>query len=246
MTHHEHVRDYLTLSECYDLLNETLFSGELGGCVLTFEDKGQSFGHYRNLGYVSRDGQIRKDEICLNPRHFLTNTGDLELLQTLAHEMSHQWQQHFGSPSRNNYHNKEWGTKMEAIGLIPSSTGRPGGKKTGQSMADYPKEGGKFLSEAGKILEGRQLIRFYKREVFQRKAFDEVTRPDPEPEWEQAAEAYAETQGTITGADVKPPTLSKIRYSCPKCLTNVWGKPRLQIICGVCWNPVEPIYFSAS
>lgn len=40
---------------------------------------------------------------------------------------------------------KEWADKMQSIGLIPSSSGEPGGKRTGDKMADFPAEDGKFL-----------------------------------------------------------------------------------------------------
>jgi len=33
---------------------------------------------------------------------------------------------------------------MESLGLVPSSTGAPGGKKTGQKMNDYPLKNGIF------------------------------------------------------------------------------------------------------
>ena len=59
------------------------------------------------------------------------------MLSTLVHEMAHLWQHHFGKPSRSNYHNKEWGDKMREIGLVPSSTGAPGGKATGQRVSHY-------------------------------------------------------------------------------------------------------------
>lgn len=132
----EHVKDYITLSDCYDAMNAQLFGGGLPGCVLTFEDKGQHFGYYCKGGFVDRERKARRDEIALNPRHFLTNSGDLELLQTLVHEMCHQWQEHYGKLSLWTYHNKEWAQKMLSIGLIPSSTGKPKGKQTGQRMAD--------------------------------------------------------------------------------------------------------------
>jgi hypothetical protein len=54
------------------------------------------------------------------------------------------WQHHRGSPSRNAYHNKEWAAKMREVGLVPSSTGKPGGKETGQSVSHYVKSGGAF------------------------------------------------------------------------------------------------------
>lgn len=244
MSNHEHVRDYITLSECYDRFNKELFGDLLPGCVLTFEDKGQrNFGHYRYLGYVTRDGNDRKDEICLNPRHFLTNTGDLELLQTLAHEMCHQWQYHHGKKSRAGYHNAEWGNQMEAIGLIPSSTGKPGGKKTGQSMADYADPDGLFLKVATTILSGCQLIRYYKREVFQKKIEGERIESDGE-EWEEAAHNFTTTEAATPGAipPLRPP--SKLKYTCPNCRANVWGKPGLSLICGACWDHAAPVYFS--
>ena len=58
------------------------------------------------------------DEIALNPAHFASRP-TAGTLSTLAHEMAHLWQHHFGTPSRTGYHNKEWAAKMREIGLIP-------------------------------------------------------------------------------------------------------------------------------
>ena len=246
MRAHEHVRDFITLSECYDLLNKDLFGDRLPGCVLTFEDKGQCFGHYKYLGYVTRDGNERKDEICLNPRHFLTNTGDLELLQTLAHEMCHQWQYHHGTTSRAGYHNTEWGRQMESIGLIPSSTGRPGGKKTGQSMADYADPDGLFMKVASKILGKRELIRYYKREVFASKIQSIVIEAEAAEDWEEAATNFTATETANAGALPIPKPPSKLKYTCPECQAKAWGKPGLKLVCGTCWYPSAPVYLETS
>ncbi|WP_346825004.1 hypothetical protein ACEN2Y_00360 (plasmid) [Ralstonia solanacearum] len=35
---------------------------------------------------------------------------------------------------------------MEAVGRLPTSRGQLGGKRTGDSVADYPIEGGCFLA----------------------------------------------------------------------------------------------------
>jgi hypothetical protein len=43
---------------------------------------------------------------------------------------------------------------MEAVGLMPSTTGRPGGKKTGEKMSDYPIPGGRFLKECDSLVSG--------------------------------------------------------------------------------------------
>ena len=91
------------------------------------------------------------DEISLSPDQLGEPT--LDTLAVLVHEMTHQWQAHFGAPSRSGYHNREWAARMETLGLIPSDTGRPGGKRTGQSMGHYVSDGGPF-EQAAKTLRG--------------------------------------------------------------------------------------------
>src|SRR6202522_1980646 len=49
--------------------------------------------------------------------------------------MTHLEQHHFGKPSRSGYHNKQWTGLMHAVGLVPSSTGAPGGKETRQQVS---------------------------------------------------------------------------------------------------------------
>ena len=54
--------------------------------------------------------------------------------------------------SRQGYHNREWATHMVAIGLMPSDTGAPGGKQTGQQMSHYIIKGGPFDRSAETLL----------------------------------------------------------------------------------------------
>lgn len=76
-----------------------------------------------------------------------------------VHEQVHLWQYRFGYSGRRGYHNKEWGAKMIEIGLMPSHTGKPGGKQTGQQMTHYIIDGGPFdkqwqlLSDSGYTLD---------------------------------------------------------------------------------------------
>ena len=42
------------------------------------------------------------------------------------------------------YHNKEWAAKMREIGLMPTDTGQPGGKDTGQKVTHFIEPGGRF------------------------------------------------------------------------------------------------------
>ena len=86
-------------------------------------------------------------ELAFNPDYFL-GRADIEILSSLVHEMAHCWQAHYGMPSRAGYHNREWAAKMEALGLMPSDTGKPGGKRTGQRMAHYLISGGRFAQAA--------------------------------------------------------------------------------------------------
>jgi hypothetical protein len=65
--------------------------------------------------------------------------------------MAHAWQWHFGKPSRSGYHNKEWAAKMREIGLMPTDTGEPGGKQTGQRVTHYIVEGGPFALQWQKL-----------------------------------------------------------------------------------------------
>ena len=76
------------------------------------------------------------------------------MLSTLCHEMCHVWQHHHGKQSRTGYHDRQWAGKMREIGLIPSDTGQPGGKSTGQKMSHYVDENGLFLKHCGALIDG--------------------------------------------------------------------------------------------
>ncbi len=52
---------------------------------------------------------------------------------------------------------------MEAIGLMPSDTGKPGGKKTGEKMADYAIDGGPFMQATEALLKTDFRITWFDR-----------------------------------------------------------------------------------
>jgi hypothetical protein len=124
----------------FDYFNEALFGGSLPRCLLNFSRRARSAGFFAPRRW--RRGDDHAHEISLNPD--VLDKPLIEAMDTLVHEMVHHWQCEFGKPSRQGYHNREWADKMEAIGLMPSSTGRPGGKRTGQKMSDYVLAGGPF------------------------------------------------------------------------------------------------------
>jgi predicted SprT family Zn-dependent metalloprotease len=129
-------RIYDGLDAAFEHFNKRLFDARLPPCLITVRPHRGAYGYFSGERFGSRDGTEIRDEIALNIRHFERRT-PCEILSTLVHEMVHQEQHHFGSPSRNGYHNKEWARLMERIGLMPSDTGAPGGKRTGQRVSHY-------------------------------------------------------------------------------------------------------------
>ncbi len=143
---------YLQLDTAYDYFNQTLFAGRLPSCVMTLHRKKGAYGYFWFDTWSERDGEQRTDEIALNPETFQQRSTP-EVLSTLVHEMCHLQQFHFGKPSRNGYHNKEWAALMTAVGLVPSATGQPEGKTTGQKMSQYIAEGGAFAQACSALID---------------------------------------------------------------------------------------------
>jgi predicted SprT family Zn-dependent metalloprotease len=135
---------YIKLQGAYEFFNRQLFENALPrDLIITLQVKSRSLGHFAADRFKGRVQEGRLHELNLNPAAF-KDSSDEEICSTLVHEMAHVWQQCFGNPGRGAYHNKEWAAKMKAVGLYPSSTGKPGGKETGQSMSHYVLEGGPY------------------------------------------------------------------------------------------------------
>lgn len=214
--------EYTNLDQAFDYFNAELFGGQLPLVLLTFQRHGQAYGYYAPKRFKARHGDETTDEIALNPEMF--NTPDLEILQTLVHEMAHLWQQHFGKPSRSGYHNAQWAKKMMEIGLMPSDTGKPGGKTTGQHMGDYPITGGRFEEAARQLLESGFAVHWM-----------DNWKKNGQP---SADDGDGEEEGEA-GQPAEPKPKNKIKYTCPTCQANVWGKPALKLICGECMETME-------
>ena len=139
---------YGELQQAYDFFNQTLFGERLPPCLITYQRKNRTYGYFSGDRWAG--GKKIADEIAMNPMHFNERTQG-EVLSTLVHEMVHLEQHHFGTPSRSGYHNKEWASWMERVGLIPSNTGEPGGKQTGQQMTHYIAPSGAFEKAFGEL-----------------------------------------------------------------------------------------------
>jgi hypothetical protein len=184
--------------------NEALKLG-LSPAMLTFSRKAKAFGYFiPGRWRREEEGTSRVSEIALNPDCLAYEPR--EIAATIVHEMIHQWQYEYGlKKSRRGYHNSEWGTKMEVVGLMPSSTGRPGGEKTGQKMSDYVIEGGAFALAFASLPMGA-LLPFV--------SGSPLTKGAPPP---------------------KPKDPSKTRFECGAgCGARMWGKPSLRAVCKEC------------
>ena len=112
---------YTEFDRAYAYFNKELFAGVLPACVITMQRHKKAYGHFWGNTWTDAKGEAVTDEIAMNPDAF-RGRSTAETLSTLVHEMCHLQQHHFGKPSRNGYHNKEWAQMMDAVGLIPSDT----------------------------------------------------------------------------------------------------------------------------
>ena len=240
---------YDELQHAYDHFNRRLFGGELPTCVITLQrENPRTYGYFSSKRFGHVDGGTT-DEIALNPTFFAV-VPLVETMQTLVHEMCHLWQEHFGDPGRRKYHNGEWADKMESIGLIPSSTGQPGGKRTGERMADYPAAGGLFLQATEELLTQAFRLSWFDRFPHQRQVamgnrptvMDEhyVRLGGGVPAATGSVAANLEVVGaTLTNADGSPAKpapadrSNRVKYVCA-CRNQLWGRPGLRFRCEDC------------
>ena len=231
---------YSLFQYLYDHFNSELFNNELPDCMIVITRKNNTFGYYSKERWVNID-EKRTDEIAINPM-FFSQYPLIEMLQTLCHEMCHLWQEHFGNPSRRTYHNVEWGEKMKSIGLFPSSTGKEGGKETGQQMMEYPIENGEFLRVSKNLARDKDFKSLWYDRTTTHQLINQSANVVAD-EFEMLVTNVKESEENLLYTRfenknpiviVKPVDASKSKYSCNKCGLNVWGRPSLNIVCGEC------------
>jgi hypothetical protein len=210
---------YEGLQQAYDFFNAQLFAGVLPGALITLQREHNTYGYFSPERFATHE-KARADEIAMNPVFFgvrpLRTT-----LSTLVHEMVHQWQQRNGTPGRGRYHNREWADRMEQIGLMPTSTGQPGGRRVGDTVTHYIIDGGSFDRVCAELLTNDFKLAWFDRFPPRRfvAALGGVDNDGSEDE---------DSEGSG-----RPASKSKTKYTCPLCNANVWGKPGLAVLCGV-------------
>jgi predicted SprT family Zn-dependent metalloprotease len=232
---------YQELQRAYDWFNLELFDNMLPHCLITLQREKDTCGYFSENRFANLSGHT-VDEIAINPAYFAI-TPLVETLQTICHEQAHLFQARFGKPGRGRYHNEEWAAKMESIGLMPSSTGKPGGKRTGDRMADYPIEGGLFLRACEELITDAFRISWYdrfpssKQYLTGAQSFG-LSLPASVGGAQTVSESAGIHMSMAVPEQMHAPTAMKAgstrtKYTC-KCGFNVWGKPGLLIGCGTC------------
>ena len=202
---------YGSFEDAYAYFNQHLFDHALPRCLVTMQRRNSSRAYFAPERFAHRVADAVIAELAFNPDYFL-GRADIEILSSLVHEMVHCWQVHYGMPSRPGYHNREWAAKMEALGLMPSDTGKPGGKRTGQRMAHYLIPGGCFAQAAEALLATGFHLHWQSPRL-----------PSAQIDTRQARSRR-----------------SKTRFTCPDCGQNAWGAPSAALRCGHCDTAMMP------
>jgi hypothetical protein len=196
--------------------NTVLFGGALGDVILNFSRLARSLGFFAPERWRDAGDQVTH-EISLNPAH-LKRDNAKDAASTLVHEMAHLFRHGQPNPPRNGYHDRQWADKMESLGLMPSSTAAPGGARVGYRMSHYIIPGGAF-----------------------ERAFEQMP-PACQLPWTCGIDDEARGKGgdkKAKKAKKEAARKVKVKYSCPDCELNVWGRAGLHLRCEDCDEVLE-------
>lgn len=257
---------YSQLDRAYRHFNEALFGGELDECLLTLRSSDRHSGYHHKDRFISKDGSLLS-ELGLNPSAF-THRPIEYALSTLVHEMVHHWQSQHGNDTPSNAHNKEWAEKMQEVGLMPSDTGLPGGKQTGQTMTHYVMPEGQFIVACKQLVDEGFEFGWYDRytprsaQSYQ-KQVDQLDKEGvrvplsespvkmlPEPKLSEKEVEKLEQKAAKKGLDEPsmPPAVfspppkresNRIRQFCSTCSYSVWAGKDVDLICGTCSSELQ-------
>ena len=214
------------LQAAFDHFNAALFDGKLPPTVLTLQRQKMTAGYFTADGWVNRQGAGKADEIALNPKFFAVQTLP-ESMKTLVMQMAFCWQKHFGNPGRRRYANKEYSDKLVSVGLMPSHTGKPGGRLTGEKVDAYPIGGGLFEQACNALLTKSFALSWLDRFPVSVKELARVMHQLPEETRIALTEQEVATLDIQVVAANKP-AVGQTRYFCPLCHMRVWGKQGLE------------------
>ena len=235
---------YGALQRVFDHFNAELFDGRLTQCLISLRSSSRVHGYHHHRRFIAPDGR-EVDELGLHPGFFTMRPVE-EVLSTLVHEMVHHWQRVEGTPTDSNPHNREWAARMEELGLPPSSTGLPGGHRTGRSMSHYIRPDGAFLASCRRLLDTGFTLPWMDRHAPEPVDHAEHRRaalvaagidlPLSEPPRVLLPQTADGASPVVPPPPKREPT--RVRYTCPGCEARAWARPETALVCGVCRNPM--------
>src|SRR5262245_21737335 len=106
---------YSAVQLAFQKFDRAFYSGALSHhrCIFTLQRCRCAYGFFAPERFANASVYMAH-EIALNPKYFRERPA-IELLSTIAHEITHLWQHHNGRPGRRGYHNKQWANEMIRI-----------------------------------------------------------------------------------------------------------------------------------
>ena len=135
------ITEYLSnlLVDLYVYFNKALFPKKLKDCHFITKLQTGVMGSFIPESWTNSKNELIH-QIILNPYIFKQEPRVLH--SAIIHNMLHVYQYDFPERPRLGYHDKVFAQIAEDRGFPTSSTGEPGGKKTGQKMLHYFSPGG--------------------------------------------------------------------------------------------------------
>ena len=236
---------YDDLVAAYRYFNEHLFAGELFTPVLITLRARHTLGIFNELQLENAANGRTAHEIALNPEEF-TIHNELQVLSTLARMMVQQLMFQRRTRGRRGYINRATADAMAAIGLPTQNASQPE-LDTGDCCLHTIVQDGPFdrvaraflasLETENRRFRARWADRFPSQGAVDR-ALVEARRQRTDT---VAGEAplHKPGQPVFQIRSAKPPTEkdapTKIKYQCPVCGNNVWGRPGIPLVCGDDW-----------
>lgn len=198
---------YDGLDRAFHFFNGELFGHRLPAPMITLQRKRGARGYFHAEQFTNAEQSERLHEIAMNPESMGRTLP--EVLSTLVHEMTHLEQQEYGTPGKGGHHNREWGSLMDRVGLTPTSTGEPGGARTGKKVTHMIVEDGLFANSCAQLMaDGFELPWFTEG-------------------------------GAAAGAKASVKDKSKVKHVCPACEARAWAKAGSNLMCGDCQETME-------
>lgn len=207
---------YTTLQEAYDFYNASLFDGLLPECLITFNRRAHSRGYYCPQNFAERGNytEVPEGEEPPEPNHIdeIALNPDAFVGRTdpeILSTLVHEMV-HL------------W---QQHFGNAPKSQYH--NTEWANKMQSVGLRSSTTEDESGARTGGKM-----SHYILPDMAFDVCTQ-----EFLQGGRIALRWQSQVVGP--KEVKKNKVKYTCPTCGTNVWGKPDIVVVCGTCDEEFE-------